>query len=192
MTTQRAPLDRLLMSSIVMAALIALGGCEREQRSLHTPSPRAMTVSLTPGTQPRAGAVAADLSFAYRDENNVYEVAQGKLLFNAYNCTGCHAQGGGGRGPALMDDIWIYGAEPENVFASIVGGRPNGMPSFGSRIPEYQVWQLVAYVRSMSGLVDPNAAPGRDDAMHGKQSEQLADPQPPRMGGAAAKPEQPK
>ena len=55
-------------------------------------------------------------------------------------------------GPPLMDDEWIYGSEPENIFATIVEGRPNGMPSFRGRIPDYQVWQLVAYVRSMSGL----------------------------------------
>ena len=31
------------------------------------------------------------------------------------------------------------------------GGPPNGMPAFGGRIPDEQVWQIVAYVRSMSG-----------------------------------------
>jgi len=45
-----------------------------------------------------------------------------------------------------MDDEWIYGFEPVNIFATIVEGRPNGMPSFRNRIPDYQVWQLVAYV----------------------------------------------
>jgi hypothetical protein len=64
-----------------------------------------------------------------------------------------------------MDADWIYGAEPENVFTSIARGRPNGMPAFGTRIPEYQMWQLVAYVRSMTGLVETNARPGRNDAM---------------------------
>ena len=68
-------------------------------------------------------------------------------------------------GPPLMDDRWIYGHSPEQIFATIIEGRPNGMPAFGSKIPEYQVWQLAAYVRSMSGLVPKDAAPGREDDM---------------------------
>jgi cytochrome c oxidase cbb3-type subunit 3 len=30
-----------------------------------------------------------------------------------------------------MDDQWVYGDAPQNLFATIVQGRPNGMPSFG-------------------------------------------------------------
>ena len=41
--------------------------------------------------------------------------------------------GGGGIGPPLMDDRWIYGSAPENIYASIVQGRPNGMPAWGGR-----------------------------------------------------------
>jgi cytochrome c oxidase cbb3-type subunit 3 len=64
-----------------------------------------------------------------------------------------------------MDDKWAYGSAPEQVFATIVQGRPNGMPSFRGKIPDYQVWQIVAYVRSMSGLTNSQAAPGRSDNM---------------------------
>jgi cytochrome c oxidase cbb3-type subunit 3 len=79
-----------------------------------------------------------------------------------------------------MDDVWIYGADPSSVYASIVEGRPNGMPSFRSHIPEFQVWQLVGYVRSMSGLGSSDAAPGRNDGMQAKEAEQRVDAQPPR------------
>src|SRR5690242_18617526 len=37
-------------------------------------------------------------------------IAEGKKLFSRYNCTGCHGNGGGGSGPALMDDRWFYGS----------------------------------------------------------------------------------
>lgn len=73
----------------------------------------------------------------------------------------CHFHGGGGIGPPLMDDLWIYGSEPENIFATIVQSRPNGMPSFGGKIPEFQVWQLAAYVRSLSGLTPKDSRNGR-------------------------------
>jgi cytochrome c oxidase cbb3-type subunit 3 len=102
-------------------------------------------------------------------------MSEGKRLFSWYNCTGCHGQGGGGSGPPLMDARWIYGSEPRNIYASIVDGRPNGMPSFSGRLPEYQAWQLVAYVRSMSGMVPMDAAPTRDDGLQAKQPEQMKD-----------------
>jgi cytochrome c oxidase cbb3-type subunit 3 len=98
-------------------------------------------------------------------EENSYALSEGQHLFSAFNCTGCHAHGGGDKGPALMDDTWIYGSNPEQVFASIVEGRPNGMPAFRGKIPNHQVWQLVAYVRSLSGLVSQLVAPNREDAM---------------------------
>jgi cytochrome c oxidase cbb3-type subunit 3 len=85
-----------------------------------------------------------------------------------------------------MDDVWIYGSEPANIYATIVEGRPNGMPSFGGHIPDEQVWQLVAYVRSMSGLVPQDAAPSRNDDIQSKPSENRADPQAPAMAAPPA------
>jgi len=184
----RAPLRASPLSSFAIACLVALAGCAREQRDLHAPSSQANTF-LPQSTSAASNAARVVVK---RDEDNSYAISQGKQLYNAYNCGGCHAQGGGGSGPALMDDVWIYGAEPDDVFASIVWGRPNGMPSFGSRIAEYQVWQITAYVRSMTGLVSTIAAPGRNDAIQAKPSEQLADKQPPRPAAAAINNEQPK
>jgi cytochrome c oxidase cbb3-type subunit 3 len=95
--------------------------------------------------------------FAIRVVKNPFEgndtaIADGKRLYNQYNCSGCHAAGGGAIGPPLMDDEWIYGSTPANVFWTIVEGRPQGMPAFGGRIAEDQIWRIVAYVRSLSGL----------------------------------------
>ena len=69
-------------------------------------------------------------------QDNAYGISEGKRLFESFNCVGCHSHGGGGMGPALMDDRWIYGSRPENIYATILEGRPNGMPSFGAaRLP---------------------------------------------------------
>jgi cytochrome c oxidase cbb3-type subunit 3 len=108
-------------------------------------------------------------------EENAYGVSQGKTLYNQFNCSGCHSQGGGGMGPPLMDDKWLYGSEPENIFETIVQGRPNGMPAFGNKIVPDQVWQLVAYVRSMSGLLRKDVAPGRTDDMYVRSQEQATE-----------------
>jgi cytochrome c oxidase cbb3-type subunit III len=164
------------VACVCATALVALlPACERERREFQQP-PAAATVvrslrmsEITPGGGDLPPPLANPL------EQNAYAVSEGKRLFGWYNCNGCHADGGGGSGPALMDDVWIYGSAPANVFATIVQGRPNGMPSFGGRIPENQVWQLVAYVRSLSGQVAQNAAPSRSDALMTKPAESRMD-----------------
>ena len=94
-----------------------------------------------------------------------YDIAEGQRLYNWYNCSGCHANGGGGIGPPLIKQQWIYGGEPANIFDTIVKGRPNGMPAWGDRIPEYQIWQIVAYVRSLSGQQPTSATAVRSDTI---------------------------
>src|SRR5581483_11928376 len=96
------------------------------------------------------------------------------------NCVGCHAHGGGGMGPPLMDQKWIYGSEPEQVYATIMEGRPNGMPSFRGKIPDDQVWKLVAYVRSLSGQTSKTAATGRNDEMRTKPPENSTPTEKPK------------
>lgn len=149
----------------VWALGIALVACQREVRPFVNELPVANARTLKPVlSQNYAGPPppAADYS---PFQNNAYGTAEGKRLFALYNCSGCHSHGGGGMGPALMDDKWIYGSRPANIFESIVEGRPNGMPSFRNKIPDAQVWQLVAYVQSMSGLETIDVLPGRSDHM---------------------------
>ena len=53
-------------------------------------------------------------------------------------------------GPDLMDDVWIYGSRLEQIHQTLVDGRPNGMPAWGGKVPDEQLWDLAAYVRSLS------------------------------------------
>ena len=53
-------------------------------------------------------------------------------------------------GANLMGKTWIYGGSIENIAATIVEGRPNGMPTFRGLVPMEQVWELAAYVKSLS------------------------------------------
>jgi cytochrome c oxidase cbb3-type subunit 3 len=158
----------------------AVIGCQSEQRDLHPTAAASATSSgvivgeLQPGEGVPPG-IAATLAEA---QENAYAMNEGKRLFESYNCSGCHAHGGGSIGPALMDSRWIYGSQPANIFATIVEGRPNGMPSFRGKVPDIQVAQLVAYVRAMAGLAATKSAPGRDDAMHVVPDENTRDSAP--------------
>ena len=150
----------------VVFGLFALTACQREKRELR-PAPARLAVygsaaresELEPGG-PLSNPIVGDPYHA-----NAYAISEGGRLFDWYNCSGCHSHGGGGIGPPLIKKEWIYGGEPANIFDTIVKGRPNGMPAWGGRIPEYQVWEIVAFVRSMNGEEPTAASPARTDAI---------------------------
>jgi cytochrome c oxidase cbb3-type subunit 3 len=154
-----------------MAVLLLVFGCKREQRVFDPGPAGAQVANGTSLNEVHAGGSAPvpDIS---KYEESAYAVSEGKRLYSAYNCVGCHEQGGGAIGPALMDSVWIYGSHPQQIYSDIVQGRPNGMPSFSGKLPDYQVWELVAYVRSMSGQLPSDVAPSRSDQMPVAKTEQ--------------------
>ncbi|MFB6452774.1 c-type cytochrome [Bradyrhizobium tunisiense] len=85
---------------------------------------------------------------------------RGMTYYVNFNCVGCHAaNGGGGMGPALSNNTFIYGSQPENIFLSIYQGRPNGMPAWGGVLPDNVIWDLVTYIGKLSN--EPNRQWGR-------------------------------
>jgi len=82
-----------------------------------------------------------------------------------------------------MDDQWRYGHEPPQIVATILQGRPNGMPSFAGRISTEQAAQLAAYVRSMSGQVREDVAPSRSDGLSTGAPELRRDRETPKLAG---------
>jgi cytochrome c oxidase cbb3-type subunit III len=155
---------KILFSLAVLGLL--LSGCNREKRTYQDQSPyvekaadKVVQSDLHPGMMPAPSGVLN------KYEESAYSVAEGQKLFDQYHCSGCHFHGGGGIGPPLMDSDWVYGSAPENIRATIIEGRPNGMPSFRGKIPDHQVWEIVAYVRSLSGLLPKDISPGRSDLM---------------------------
>lgn len=172
---------------VVALSFAILAGCQREARHFSTSAPASSVADaqpksglipgpVAPGSRVKNTAIANPYPNAY--EANAWEIAQGQRLFTWMNCTGCHAHGGGAIGPPLMDAEWRYGGASDDIYASIVEGRPNGMPSYRGKLNNQQVWQLVAYVRSLSGHVRKDAAPGRTDGMHVKQRELAKETEP--------------
>ncbi|HYG97530.1 MAG TPA: c-type cytochrome [Terriglobales bacterium] len=167
------------ISLLIATALLV--GCEREVRNFrataavsHPADTNVQQSSNQPGVPqppPTADGKSVVPAMYGTYSENAYAVGEGKRLYLAFNCYGCHANGGGGIGPPLLDGYWKYGGHPPDIYRSIVEGRPNGMPSFRGKIPEYQVWWLVAYVRSMSGNVPKDAAPSRSDHMSANKPE---------------------
>ena len=93
-----------------------------------------------------------------RFDGNKLAIADGQLLFNQMNCTGCHFNDGGGMGPALMSGHWRYGGRIEQIYESIAQGRPNGMPSWQFVLGPTQIWDLAAYVKSLAAPASAEAS----------------------------------
>jgi cytochrome c oxidase cbb3-type subunit 3 len=164
-----------------VAAMILVAGlgssCERESRRFRDTAQTTTHPDSVPLTSFAPGSARTDVSVSGNPfGGNAYGLAEGKRLYSAFNCNGCHAlAGGGGIGPALRDDKWIYGYEPSQIYATIVQGRPNGMPSFGGKLPEQQIWQLVAYIDSMAGAAPRDAMPSRPDDLNAAKPENRAE-----------------
>ena len=150
-----------------LAVMASLAGCDRETRDY-----RARPL-------PETAAIAGDpRGDSY--EANAWHIAQGQRHYAWMNCVGCHAHGGGGMGPPLMDDEWRYGGSMEEIVTTILYGRPNGMPAFQGRITEQQAWQLAAFVRAQSAQPRQDALPGRADELRNTEPLTLDERKPIR------------
>jgi cytochrome c oxidase cbb3-type subunit III len=102
--------------------------------------------NIQPGLALRGGFLQLTNPF----EGDKAKIKEGSALFVSYNCMDCHgADGSGAMGPSLADGRWHFGGTAGEVFQSIYEGRPEGMPAWGGRIPDDQIWRLVAYVQSL-------------------------------------------
>src|SRR5262245_1495953 len=83
-------------------------------------------------------------------------IASGQTVFDQA-CQSCHAPGAtGDRGPALNTGVFRRGSDDAQLFRTIREGLPGTqMPPFRGLTDE-QIWQVVSYLRSLSG--------GRGDA----------------------------
>ena len=93
--------------------------------------------TATNGTNPLAGNPAA--------------ISAGEKLYRQ-TCQACHGgQARGDRGPALATNNFAHGNDDADLFRNIRSGiSGSAMPSF-SKLTNDQTWQLVSYIRSLSG-----------------------------------------
>ena len=147
----------------IFAAIAVFVSCEREERGFRVQPPDSQRINSKQLTTLQAGEPAPPQPVINEYENNAFAMSEGKRLFSQMNCVGCHAHGGGGMGPALMDDEWRYGGRIDQIAASIAEGRPNGMPAWRDKLTSDQIWQIAAYVRSMSGQAPKDAVSSRAD-----------------------------
>ena len=136
----------------VAAAAHAMSGCSDSSAQTYSDGGDSLRMVSHAENLP-AGFPSSGTPLELRNpyEGNKQAIATGKQLFVAYNCIDCHgADGAGAMGPSFQDGRWHFGGTPGAVFESIYQGRPDGMPSWGGRISNDQIWMLTAYVRSLA------------------------------------------
>ena len=165
--------------ALLILAVSAPIGCGGDSSAAQLPStkkqsasPSSQTTTNPAATRGRGYVDGGDsMRFVAHDENlpigfpssaraltltNPYEgdkraLGVGAQLFVTYNCIDCHgADGSGAMGPSFADGRWHFGGSPGAIFESIYEGRPDGMPQWGGRISNDQIWMLTAYVRSLA------------------------------------------
>ena len=94
-----------------------------------------------------AAAEAAESGNPYAGNRGAEE--EGERIFKE-NCRSCHGEkGAGGFGPKLATTARKFGGSDADLFASVAGGRPGGMPAFLPQLGKERVWKAVAYVRHL-------------------------------------------
>jgi len=174
---------RLLL--VAAAGLLPLGmiGCSASDpppSAAAAPAASAEAAAPAPGTptQPLSGAVPTALApvgpipgpqVAGEDpattiqnpySNDPAALEEGRQLFVAMNCAGCHGgHAGGGMGPSLRSPgEWLYGNTPANIFDSISMGRGKGMPAWGTKLPPEVIWKIALYIQSLGTPEEPDKA----------------------------------
>lgn len=138
----RSSVSAFTVVTMIGLALAGAGRLSAQQPT--TPPPP--TATPPAGTQPAAQEAPAKNPYT----GNPDAIAAGKKLYFSWSCYGCHgAGGGGGMGPSLIDTDWRYGGTDADVFHTIKFGRPNGMPAWGDKLSDDDIWHVMAYVRSL-------------------------------------------
>jgi len=116
---------------------------------------QAMLIQHPDNIQPGIAFRGGSAQLTHPSQGDQAKVKEGGELFVSYNCMDCHgADGSGAMGPSLADGRWHFGGTAGEVYQSIYEGRPDGMPAWGGRIPDDQIWRLVAYVQSLGAGKD--------------------------------------
>jgi mxaJ protein len=102
-----------------------------------------------PGAKAGTGASSDTKKNPFTDKED--GIAAGKKLYIQVGCQGCHGGGGGGgMAASLIDDNWKFGSDDETLFKLIKGQIPEQtMPTVYSTLPDEQVWQILAFIRTL-------------------------------------------
>jgi cytochrome c oxidase cbb3-type subunit 3 len=152
------------MAATLLTGIVLLGGTAgcRNHTGISLPSQSSAAEGAAPPVPSAVGPLPGGVQpTSYRTNPFAHDpvaIQEGRKLFLWYNCYGCHGgHAGGGMGPSLRDQTWLYGDRDDQIFDSIAQGRGKGMPTWGTRVPEDQIWKLVAYIKTLQTPLEADA-----------------------------------
>ncbi len=105
------------------------------------------------------GATEVDDELLWTMSRDPRAVAAGAATFKA-TCMSCHGEAlGGGIGPSLVDQTWLYGSRPTELYATVMNGTAKGMPPWGPTLGAKKVTEVVSFVLSKHDPAAQAAAP---------------------------------
>ena len=108
-------------------------------------------------TAPRRGGNPEAAKIKNAVPSSPEAVATGRGTYTRL-CARCHGAlgkgdgggaGAGGQPADLTDAVWDYGASDGEIFTVIRDGTSADMESYGERLSETAIWQLVYFIRSI-------------------------------------------
>ena len=155
----RTLLAKLLVGGVSIGALVMLGAAADvtpDSNSDNTVAPTAANLLDVPVTHIVPGNIQVKPNIKNPVAGDSDAANRGMKYFANFNCSGCHAaNGAGGMGPALSNHSFKFGSDPANIYLTIAQGRPTGMPAWGTLLPSTVIWDLVAYIKSISNAPSP-------------------------------------
>jgi mono/diheme cytochrome c family protein len=143
---------------IALAVVLLITGACGKQEPL--PKPKKPRVAVAPPPPPAAPVAAAPAPAPTAPP----DAANGKTLY-VTNCASCHGPTGAGDGPAGAglvpkpahhnDGGYMNALSNDHIFAVIKGGGPAVgksamMAPWGGVLNDQQIWDVIAYVRSLA------------------------------------------
>lgn len=148
-------LSRLHARTVSAAALLALALAAPARADVefrHALDDSPLDVAPIKGEQITDAVTAFRKDGVNPYDGNAEAVAAGKALFEE-NCQACHgADGTGGMGPSLVDDVYVNTRANTDVgkFEIIHSGASGAMRSFSERgVTQDQILKLIAYIHSL-------------------------------------------
>ena len=139
----------------LMLSCLTLAACDERVRGDSAATGAMPPMFTAVGPVPGPPTKVPSPSNPYSEDEAAF--VEGRQLFVRFNCSGCHGgRAGGGMGPSLRDIDWIYGNADGQIFDSIDRGRANGMPAWGRRLSQDQIWRLVSYLKTLRTSNEPD------------------------------------
>ena len=157
-------------SKTLWLVLVLVTGCLwAQEEKKETPPPAGATTTATPAT-PHPGTITAE-DKARKNPVKFTEVSvdRGKKIYST-QCALCHGDKGDGKGEVAADmkltvpdftkPDTLNGRTDGELF-TIIGNGKDPMPSQAGRMTDVRRWNLVNYLRALSGKV-PEKSTGKE------------------------------